>query len=81
MSGVKITVRWGNEVETSVHLTPRNWAKVKAGKPLQVHGKGYWYEGERFQDYWNFSGGTLVVTYGDEGAGGFDGMLREAKIE
>ena len=79
-----ITVCWGNDdVTASVHLTPRNWARIKAGKPLQISGKGYYYEGDFYQDFWNFEGGLdggLLVTYTDCGVG-FDGILREAEIE
>jgi hypothetical protein len=85
MNGTTITVRWGrgDEVEASIHLTPRNWAKVKAGKPLRIRGKGYWYEGERYQDYWHFGGGIdgeLLVQYDDDSAVGFIGKLRDARI-
>lgn len=82
-SGATITVWWGNDdVEATIRFTPPNWSKVKAGKPLHIRGKGYWYEGERYQDWWNFAGGTdgeLLVEYGD-GAVGFDGKLRDARI-
>ncbi len=80
-----IAVWWGNDDdEASIYLTPRNWTRVKAGKPLRIRGKGYIYEAERFQDYWNFAGGMdgeLEVTYGNDGAVGFIGRLRDAKIE
>lgn len=81
--GATISVSWGNDVVVSIRLIPRNWAKIKAGKPLRIRGKGYQYEGESFLDYWNFSGalgGDLMVTYGNDGAVGFDGALSGATI-
>ena len=82
--GATVSVRWGYDVAVSVRLTPRNWAKIKAGKPLHIRGKGYYYEGEFFWDYWHFGGGldgSLTVTYGTDGGTGFIGDLKDAKIE
>lgn len=81
--GATISVSWGNDVAVSIRLSPKNWAKIKAGKPLRIRGKGYRYEDEFFWDYWSFGGGlrgSLMVTYGDDGAVGFDGPLSEARI-
>lgn len=83
-TGATISVSWGNDVEVSIRLTPRNWASIKAGKTLQIRGKGYKHEGEFFWDHWDFSGGlygSLVVTYGEEGGVGFDGLLADAVIK
>jgi hypothetical protein len=79
-----ITVNWGYE-NHSITLTPRNWAKVKAGKELRIRGKGYWYEGEWFWDYWFLNSrpdDSLVVSYGQDGADadGSVGSLGGAKI-
>lgn len=79
----KITVEWGYESHALV-LTPRNWARIVAGKPLAIRGKGYRYEGEFFWDYWEFDGGrdgALLVTYGKDGGTGFGGKLSDALIE
>jgi hypothetical protein len=79
-----ISVTWGNDVEVSIKLTPRNWAKVQCGKPLKIRGKGYYYEGEFFWDYWSFEGGfegSLLVSYGQDGGVGFEGKLRDASIQ
>ena len=86
MTRATITVEWGYECH-SIMLTARNWARMKAGKPLRIRGKGYWYEGEHFWTYWDFTGGLdggLVVSchrgtewYGD----GFVGRLNDALIE
>ena len=55
--------------------------KVKAGKPVRIRGKGYWYEGERYRDYWNFgTDGEILVEYCNDGAVRFIGKLREARI-
>jgi hypothetical protein len=81
--GAKITVEWGYELH-SIRLTPHNWRLVKSGKPLNIRGKGYRYDGEFFWDYWRFSGGldgALTVAYGDGGGVGFVGKLSGAKIE
>jgi hypothetical protein len=78
-----ISVRWGNDVEVSITLPPRKWADVKAGNPLSIRGKGYYYEGEFFRDYWNFGGGlngALVVGYSGFGEG-FNGTLDQASIK
>jgi hypothetical protein len=80
--GATITVEWGYE-EHSIRLSPEDWAAVKSGKPLSLDGDGYDYEGEFFEDTWTFEGGlsgALVVTYGDDGAVGFDGVLEDATI-
>jgi hypothetical protein len=82
--GATVSVRWGNDVGVSIRLTPKNWARIKAGKPLSIRGKGYYYEGEFFWDYWHFGGGldgSLTVSYGEDGGTGFDGNLKNAEIE
>ncbi len=48
---------------------------------MSIRGKGYYYEGSFFWDYWYFGGGLdgdLIVTYGDDGGTGFDGELKDA---
>jgi hypothetical protein len=78
-----ITVTWGYEPH-SITLSPRDWAKVKAGEELDIDGKGYHYEGEFFWDYWHFGGGLqgeLVVNYGNDSAQGFVGKLNDARID
>ena len=46
----RISAEWGYEIH-SITLTTRKSANVKAGKPLRIRGKGYWYNGEFFWDY------------------------------
>ena len=80
---VTITVEWGYELH-SITLSGRNWSLVKTGRPLSMRGKGYYYEGEFFWDYWSFAGGLegeLRVDYGDDGGCGFQGTLSDADIE
>ncbi len=82
MTAAEIYVTWGYECH-SIILTPRNWSKVKKGKPLSIRGKGYYYEGEFFWDYWTFAGGLdgiLNVSYGNDGGGGWEGKLSDATI-
>lgn len=79
-----VSVSWGYDVEVSIRLTLQDWTTIKSGKPLQISGKGYHYEGEFFEDNWHFGGGLegpLLVTYGDDGGVGFDGRLCDANIE
>jgi hypothetical protein len=60
---------------------------VKGGKPLRIRGKGYWYDGEFFWDYWDFAGGyegRLLVEYNLRGewyGNGWDNALKDAEIE
>jgi hypothetical protein len=81
-TGATITVVWGYEPH-SIYLTPRNWRRVKSGKPLTIRGKGYCYEGEFFWDYWLFNKDPryeLVVNYGEDGGCGYNGTLDGARI-
>jgi hypothetical protein len=60
-----ISVEWGYEMH-SITLTARNWNRIKAGRPLEIRGKGYGYEGQFFWDHWFFGGGLegpLTVAY------------------
>jgi hypothetical protein len=51
-----VSVEWGYEVH-SITVSPSDWDLIKAGKEICIDGKGYWYEGEFFSDYWHFGGG------------------------
>ena len=82
MTPAKITVEWWYELH-SIVLIPRNWNKVKGGGSLSIRGKGYYYEGDHFWDYWYLSGGLngeLIVEYDDNGGAGFIGNLEDAEI-
>jgi hypothetical protein len=81
--GATVSVELGYELH-SITLTAINWSRVKSGRPLRIRGKGFYYEGEFFWDYWNFGGGLdgeLLVEYGEGGASGFIGKLEDAIIE
>src|SRR5258708_22443550 len=83
-SAAGISVSWRNDVDVSIKLTPRNWKAVQSGKTLQLRGKGYYYEGEFFRDYWSFGGGldgSLSVCYGEDAAVGFEGTVSDARIQ
>jgi hypothetical protein len=80
--GAIISVSWGDCVEVSITLSPKEWAAVVAGNPFSTYGDGYEYEGESFQDHWHLGGGldgSLEVTY-DDGGQGFVGSLKDADI-
>jgi hypothetical protein len=84
VSKVRVTVSWGNdEVEVSLRLTRAEWETITKGEEFSKGGRGYYYEGERFHDYWYFNNehpGSLEVTY-DDGGQGFVGDLDDALIE
>ena len=88
-SSVRLAAAWGYDVDVEITLTPRNWAKVQAGQPFSLRGKGYDHEGQFFWDYWDFSGGPageLIVRYGspkdgDYSAQGWVGTVKEALCE
>jgi hypothetical protein len=69
--------------EVELVVSKRNWSRILRGKEVGLRGKGYYYEGEFFWDYWSFSGGLdgkLRVSYSG-GGDGFIGTPREALIE
>jgi hypothetical protein len=52
-------------------------SKISKGKKVTIRGKGYYYEGEFFWDYWDFSGGIdgeLEVRYGSPKDGDYSGQ-------
>ena len=75
---IRLTVSWGNDVAVDLTIfSAAQWKKIADGHAVTINGKGYFYEGERFQDIWHFSGGLdgeLRVSY-DEGDG-FVGTAR-----
>lgn len=78
---VSIGVEWGYELHT-VTLSARRWTEIKNGAEFTATSKG-WYEGTEFDICWQFNGGrpgSLVVSYGDDGADGFDGSLADAVV-
>jgi len=79
-----ITVEWGYE-NHSITLTPNQWSDVKSGEGLGVEGDGYYYEGDFFEDFWNFGSAedsySLEVSYGHDGGTGYIGSLSDATVE
>jgi hypothetical protein len=83
-----LSVSWGYDVTVYLQVSRRNWSKIIKGKKITVRGKGYYYEGDFFWDYWDFSGGIdgkLEVRYGSPKDGyydgqGFTGRLQEALV-
>jgi len=79
-----ITVEWGYE-NHSITLSPDQWSEVKSGEGLGVEGDGYYYEGEFFEDFWNFGSAeeaySLEVSYGHDGGTGYIGSLSDATVE
>jgi hypothetical protein len=76
---IRLSVSWGNDVGVNLTISAAQWKKISDGHSVTINGKGYFYEGERFQDVWNFAGGLdgeLRVSYGD--ADGFVGTARDA---
>lgn len=80
-----LRVSWADDVvEVSMRISSSEWRNVKDGVNFRKKGRGYWYEGEFFQDYWGFNGdgpGSLIVWYGDDGGQGFVGQVDDAIIE
>jgi hypothetical protein len=89
MPPVRLSVRWGYDVKVELLVSERNWSKVLKGESVTIRGGGYYYEGDFFWDYWDFSGGIdgdLQVRYGSPKDGDYsaEGVLttpREALVE
>ena len=63
-------------VEVELSVSKRNWTKIVKGQEVTIRGKGYYYEGDYFWDYWDFSGGLdgeLRVRYGSPKDGDYSG--------
>jgi hypothetical protein len=80
-SAAHLTVSWGYDVTVELHVPKQGWSKIMKGEPVTIRGDDYYYEGEFFRDYWDFSGGIdgeLRVRYGssedgDDSGEGFVG--------
>lgn len=76
-----LSIEWGYEVH-SVEVTPRQWARILGGNPLDLESEGA-YEGEFFDIAWFFNQGErheLYVEYGDDGAVGYEGSIFDLGI-
>jgi hypothetical protein len=65
---------WG-EVFVELSLTKAQWDRIARGDYVQIKGRGYWYDGDKFQDIWDFNSGRheLVIRYGQPSVGDFSG--------
>jgi hypothetical protein len=81
--GTTVTVDRGYKSH-SITVAPGDWKSIKAGQTLRVRGDEYAFEGEIFWDIWTFnelSAGSLVVEYGDDEGGRFDGKLDDVSAQ
>ncbi|MHA8090432.1 hypothetical protein U8593_09035 [Aquirufa antheringensis] len=82
MEKVILSVYWPDEWK-SIEIDSSEWRKIKLGKAYSDFGKGFRYEGVKFNDFWEFnneSKGSIVVSY-DDGGVGFEGTISECEIE
>ena len=80
---IKLSVYWPDDWK-SIVITQKEYQSILDGKSFSTDGDGFRYEGESFYDWWTFEGGAnsnLIVTYGDDGAVGFDGSISDCEIE
>lgn len=81
-SKVKVSIYWPDDWKYCI-IEKNEWEKVKKGEKMEFCGEGYEYEGEVFDDFWEFNHdglGSLIVSYNDGGIG-FDGLIDECEIE
>lgn len=67
----------------SIEIDSLEWRKILRGKPYSDIGKGYSYDGIKFQDYWEFNEefkGSCKVIF-DDGGVGFEGNISECEIK
>ena len=74
-----LVATWGNdEVIVELNLEKDQWAKIVRGDRVEIQGRGYWYDGDEFQDIWDFNSGLhdaeLIVQYGQTSIGDFSGQ-------
>ncbi len=82
MEKVILSVYWPDEWK-SVEIDSSEWRKILRGKPYSDFGKGFRYDGVKFNDFWQFNNeikGSCMVTY-DEGCVGFEGSISECEIK
>lgn len=73
--GAQLSVEWGYE-QHRFAVCADDWARIRTGHRVTLAGEGYHHKGMFFRDDWHLNDrgpGTLTVTYGDEGAVGFQG--------
>ncbi len=80
---IRLSVYWPDDWK-SIVITQKEYQSILNGKSFSTDGDGFRYEGERFYDFWHFTGGIdsdLIVTYGGDGAVGFDGSISDCEIQ
>jgi hypothetical protein len=84
LKSVTLGVQWGY-AHHSIDISARNWSRIKRLLPVTLRGETYYYEGARFNCYWDFNGrgkpGSLIVGYGNDGAEGYVGTWTGLKAE
>lgn len=79
---IRISVYWPDDWK-SVVITQKEYQSILEGNSFETCGEGYSYEGEDFNDWWEFEGGkdcNVVVSYNDGGVG-YDGPLSGCEFE
>jgi hypothetical protein len=74
-----LAANWGNgEVIVELSLDKDQWDRIVRGDRFKIKGRGYWYDGEWFQDIWDFNSGLhdaeLIVWYGQPSISDFSGQ-------
>lgn len=67
---------WGNgEVMVELAVSKDQWDRIARGDRVEFKGRGYWYDGDWFQDIWHFNcpHGELIIRYGQPNDGDFSG--------
>ncbi|QOG18173.1 MULTISPECIES: hypothetical protein [Bradyrhizobium] len=67
---------WGNgEVMVELEVSKDQWDRIARGDRVEFKGRGYWYDGDWFQDIWDFNcpHGELTIRYGQPNDGDFSG--------
>lgn len=72
-----LVATWGDgEVVVELSLNKNQWERIARGDHVEIKGQGYWYDGDSFQDIWEFNGAydELVICYGQPSIGDFSGQ-------
>ena len=78
---IRLSVYWAGNIK-SVVLSQKEWNAIMEGEKLSTEGEGYYYEGEKYTDIWEFSGGMdgNIEVYYDDGGTGFSGKLSDEEV-
>ncbi len=82
MEKVILSVYWPDEWK-KIELYSSDWRKIQKGKHFTCSGKGFSYEGLKYNDFWEFNNkfkGSCIVTYGDSCVG-FEGSISDCEIK